>query len=181
MIISVFLTASCMERNSLRNCSRACASRNRADFVIALGATARLALGPRRLFSAPGSPCTGVAGEVVLDGASAGVLSLGVPATEVALLPSSSPSPSSTPNDNLPLATAFRFFLFGRSCGVEPLCFDHQLLHLNPVHLIVPASSSNLPITHGSQSCGTYFGPGTGETAELFLLERIGATFAEIV
>ena len=65
-----------------------------------------------------------MAGEAVLDGVSAGVLSVGVLAADPAVLPVSSPS-SSTPNDNLPLATVLRFFFFGSCFGVEPLCFDH--------------------------------------------------------
>lgn len=112
---------------------------------------------------------------------STGVLSLGVSAVDVATLPVSSSSPSSTPKDNLPLATVFRFFFLGRSFGVEPLCFDHQRLHNKPVHLIVPAFPSNLPVTQAPRSRGTSIRSCISETSKLFLLERIGATFAEIV
>ena len=148
---------------------------------MALGATARLAFGPNRFFSTPLAPCAVVAGEAVLDGMSAGVFSLAVSAVDVATLPVSSSSTSSTPKDSLPLATVFRFFFFGRSLGVETLCFDHQRLHNNPVRLIVPASPSNLPVTQIPRSRGTSIGSCISETTELFLLERIGATFAEVV
>lgn len=165
----------------MRNCSRICASRIRADFVIALGVTARFALGPKRFLSPPLLSCANAADEAVLEGTFDGVFSRGVSAAEVGMLPNSSSSPSSTPNDNLPFATCFRFFFCGRSFGVEPLCFDHQLLHRNPVHSIVPASPRNLPIAHVPRDCSACIGSGISETTELFLLERIRATFAEIV
>ena len=134
-----------------------------------------------RFLSAPLIPCSFAICDSVLEGISAGVLSLGVWAVDVAALPVSSSSPSSSPKDSLPLATVFRFFFFGNSFGAELLCFDHQRLHLNPVHLIVPAFPINLPVTHGSRSRGCSIGSCICETTELFLLERIGATFAEIV
>ena len=85
---------------------------------------ARVPFGPRRVFSAP-FPCATVAGEVVLDGISAGLSSLGVFAVDVAMLPLSSSSRSDSPKDNFPFATAFRFFFFGASFRGGMLCFDH--------------------------------------------------------
>ena len=87
-------------------------------------------------------------GGAVRGDLSAGVLSPGVSVVEVGTLPDSSSSPSSTPNDNLPLVTVFRFFFFGSDFGVDPLCFDHQHdLHHNLVHSLtwlVPAFSQQL-------------------------------------
>jgi len=80
------------------------------------GATLTVAFGPIR-FLTDTSPLSG-AGEAVVD--SSGVLDLGVATAEVLESPCSS---SSSPNDSLPFATAFRFFFCG--CGVDALYFDH--------------------------------------------------------
>lgn len=149
MMISVALTVSCMERNSLRNCSRVWASRKSADFVRALGTTLRLALGPSRRFSKAEWK---TAGDAVRDSEPSGVLGLGVPEAEATdSVFRSSSSSSSPPNDNFPLASCFRFFFGG--WGVETLCFDHQSLPFaNLVPCIKDIMGSIRKLTRHSES-----------------------------
>lgn len=135
------LTASCMERNSLRSCSRAWASRKSADLVRALGAMLTLEFGPSRRFSKMAWLGWSRPGDAVLDGMPSGVLERGVPDVDVADSAFCSPSSSSSPpNDSFPLTTCFRFFFGG--CGVKTLCFDHQSL---PFANLVP----RIKVHHG--------------------------------
>lgn len=121
------LTASWMERNSFRSCSRVWASRKRADFVRALGAMLTLEFGPNRRFSKTGWLGWSRAGDAVLDGMPSDVPDRGVSDADMADSAFCSLSSSSSPpNDNFPLTACFRFFFGG--CGVETLCFDYQSL-----------------------------------------------------
>lgn len=71
-------------------------------------------------------PLGGGAGENLADSSWSGVVVRGVSAVETAFDSPSLCSSSSTPNDNFPFATAFRFFFGGGPWGFESLCFDHQ-------------------------------------------------------
>ena len=94
----------------------------------------RLALGPRRVFFFE----EGICDALLWNGGAAGGVPDVSPSSEwfvfcvraaggmfdSALLRSS----SSTPKDNLPFASCFRFFFGGGPWGVLTLCFDHQSL-----------------------------------------------------
>ena len=144
---------------------------------MALGAIARLALGPRRFFSAALSLWLSAAGEAVLEEGSADVWDLGVPSVEIVRGSSSSSSPSPNAKESFPLATLFRFFFFGSSLGVKTLCFDHQCPPTLPA---LSAVFSNLPITRAPRGRSTSIRSCGSESTKLFLLERLGASFAEI-
>jgi len=88
-----------------------------------LGATLTLELAPRRFLSMASSMRNG-AGDAIRDGCPSGVSDVGLSAAEAIVECAFPLSSSSTPNDNFPFATGFRFF-FGGWPGVETLCFDH--------------------------------------------------------
>ena len=84
-----------------------------------------LALGPMRFLSTAEPLCGGTR-ELRVEWSSSEMFDAGVSALEAAFESPSPCSSSSTPNDNFPFATAFRFFFGGGPWGVETLCFDRQ-------------------------------------------------------
>lgn len=85
---------------------------------MAFGTKVMLALGPSFFFSTIAS----LAGDIVREGSTSGVVDLGVGVEEKSLLSFS--SSLSTPNESFPFTAGFRFFFAGR-LGVDALYFDH--------------------------------------------------------
>lgn len=175
----------------MRSCSRAWASRSSADLVRALGAMLTWAFGPSRRFSPAACVAWSRRGDAVRDGGRpSGVPDRGVADADGADSAFCSSSSSSSPlKDSFPLTACFRFFFGG--CGVETLCFDHQSLPFANLRILHPTNmmgiqSGNLPVTRGRRA-GCRGGCSGGKAAKtsalgfaLLLLERLGATFAEV-
>lgn len=120
MRISVFLTASCIARNSLRRASRVCASDSSAAFVIALGGGGAFGFGAIRRDDGAEASSTGVfeADRETPEPDSCGV----------ALESSPASSFSSSANESLLFANGFFFFFFGGPSDGEAL-FLNGLVH----------------------------------------------------
>lgn len=136
--ISVFFTASCMARNSLRSASRASASAFNAAFVIAFGGGGAFGFGVMRRDEGAELSSAGV-----LE-AERGILeSRGVAATSAVL--SFSSSSSSSPNESLLLVIGFFFFFFGGPSlrGVELLYALRSVTSRDFLEM-----RFNLPVSH---------------------------------